>query len=111
MTELEMAYWSGAAERAIELADELTVLGTTSPANLALPLLTGAWADLELGHEIRAVPTIGFRTIEGLPLEVEGIRHLAGADVPGRRDVLRCRGGTLDGLHRAARPRVPLGRG
>jgi DNA-binding CsgD family transcriptional regulator len=77
MTELEMAYWSGATERAAELADELTELGAGSLANLALPLLTGAWADLDLGRPLRDVPLVDFPALAGLPLEVQGINHLA----------------------------------
>jgi DNA-binding CsgD family transcriptional regulator len=77
ISSLEIAYWGGSPGQAIELADSLGALTADIEANLALPLLTGAWADLDLGRPVRKVPIVEFPALAGLPLEVEGIHLIA----------------------------------
>lgn len=77
MSSLEIAYWGGLTGQAAELADSLGGMTADIEANLALPLLTGAWADLDLGRLIRRVPLVDFPALAGLPHEVAGIHCLA----------------------------------
>ena len=80
MAEVELAYWSGASRRAVEVADRLAAHGSSSDVNLALPHATAAWAELDLGRPIREVQAFDLRAIEGLPIEVAGVRALAADD-------------------------------
>lgn len=77
MARLELEYWSGAAARATATADELLAHGSSSDVNVILPLVTAAWADLDLGRPVRAVPDAGLPALAGIVHEVAGITALA----------------------------------
>jgi DNA-binding CsgD family transcriptional regulator len=75
----QIALWSGRPDRARQLVERVVVIPTPLVGGHVLPLLTGAWAAVELDDAF-AVAAAPIRSLAGGAPEFEGLGRLAAGD-------------------------------